>query len=95
VSVEEPIQPDDFDELDDFQAAQAARIRVFLGRLAEEDDLLRAYFKDRGAVLQGEMEAGRLIGEDKALLLSDDYSRVYEVMSKGSKPQRWLITWIV
>jgi hypothetical protein len=95
VSVEEPRQPDDFDELDDFQAAQAARIRVFLGRLADEDDLLRAYIKDRGDVLRGEVEGGRLIGEDLALLLSDDYSRVYEVMSKGSKARRWLITWIV
>jgi hypothetical protein len=94
VSLEPPIQPDDFDELSEFQEKQAARIRIFLGRLAEEDDLLRAYFKDRVAVLQGEVQGERLIGEDVALLLSDDYSRVYEVMSKGSKPQRWLVIWI-
>lgn len=95
MSLDEPIQPDDFDELDDFQAAQAARIRLFLGRLAEDDDLLGAYFKDRGAVLRGELEGERLIGEDVGLLLSDDYSRVYEVMSKGSAPKRWLVVWIV
>jgi hypothetical protein len=45
--------------------------------------------------LRGEVEDGRLIGEDVALLLSDDYSRVQKVMSKGSKPARWLVIWIV
>jgi hypothetical protein len=95
VSVEEPIQPDDFDEVKDFQAAQAVRIRGFLVSLFESDDLLRAYITDRGAVLSGEVASGRLIGEDQALLMSDDYSRVQKVMSKGSKPARWLVIWIV
>lgn len=95
MSLEEPIQPDDFDELRDFQAAQAGRIRGFLASLADNEDLLRAYIKDRGDVLRGEVEGGRLIGEDVALLLSDDYSRVQKVMSKGSKPARWLVIWIV
>jgi hypothetical protein len=91
----DPIQPEGFDELEDFQEAQAGRIRAFLTRLAEEDDLLHSYINDRVAVLHKEAQGGGLFSEDVALLLSDDYSRVYEVMSKGSSPQRWIVVWIV
>ena len=90
----DPIQPGEYDELKDFQQAQAERIRAFLGRLAEEDDLLRRYIEDRGAVLRG-VDPKELYGEDVALLLDSDYSRVYEVMSQGSAPQRWIIIWII
>ena len=82
-------------EIDDFQRAQAERIRDFLARLDEEDDLLRRYFKDRVTVLREEVEAERLTSEDVALLLDTDYSHVAEVMSKGSKARRWLVIWIV
>lgn len=84
------------DDLEDFQEQQAGRIRVFLARLADDDDdLLRRYIDDRVDLLRNEGEALGLQNEDIALLLSDDYSRVYEVMSKGSAPQRWIVVWIV
>ena len=88
----EPFEPD---ELKDFQAQQAARVRDFLKRLATDDGLLLAYINDRVAVLRRETESGQLGSEDVALLLSDEYSRVYEVMSQGSQPVRWIIIWII
>lgn len=88
------LEPFEQDELKDFQREQAARIRAFLGRLADEDDLLRAYINDRVAVLR-EVGNDELRSEDIALLLDSDYSRVYEVMSQGSKPVRWIIIWII
>ena len=87
----DPIQPD---ELQDFQTEQARRIRAFLERLAKEDDLLVRYINDRVAVLR-EVQDDELTTEDVALLLDSDYSRVYEVMSQGSTPQRWIIIWII
>ena len=87
----EPIEPG---ELKDFQTEQARRIRAFLERLAKEDDLLLAYINDRVAVLR-EIGDDELTTEDVALLLDSDYSRVYEVMSQGSAPQRWIIIWII
>ncbi len=91
----EPIKPDDYDELKDFQEAQAGRIRAFLAELAKDDGLLRDYVEDRVSVLQRWVDGGGLFSEDVALLLDSDYSRVYEVMSKGSQPMRWLVIWIV
>jgi hypothetical protein len=88
----EPIEPG---ELKSFQAEQAGRIRGFLKRLATEDDLFRHYLNNRVGVLRDELEDDRLQNEDVALLLSDDYSRVYEVMSQGSEPMRWIIIWII
>ena len=89
-----PLNPFSPDELDDFQKQQAGRIRAFLKRLAKNDKLLISYINDRVAVLQNEVKAKRLTGEDVALLLDNDYSRVYEVMSKGSQPQRWINIWV-
>ena len=60
-----------------------------------DDDLLVRYINDRVAVLHDEVEDERLNTEDVALLLDSDYSRVYEVMSQGSAPQRWIVIWIV
>lgn len=91
----EPIKPDDYDELQDFQEAQAGRIRAFLAELAKDDRLLHDYIEDRVSVLQRWVDGGGLFNEDVALLLDSDYSRVYEVMSKGSQPMRWLVIWIV
>lgn len=91
----EPREPDEFDELIEYQSAQATRIRNFLGTLVSDPKMLGAYFQNRAAVLQDEVAAGRLTGEDMALLLSDDYSRIQKVMSLGSAPQRWLVIWIV
>ena len=88
------LEPFEQDELKDFQKEQAARIRAFLTRLAEEDDLLLAYINDRVAVLR-ELEDAELTSEDVALLLDSNYSRVYEVMSQGSKPLRWVVIWVV
>ena len=82
-------------EIKDFQRAQAERIREFLTRLDTEDDLLRRYFKDRVTVLRDEVEDGRLVSEDVALLLDSDYSHISEVMSQGSQARRWLVVWIV
>jgi hypothetical protein len=90
-----PIKPDDYSELKDYQEAQAGRIRAFLAELAKDSDLLRDFIDDRVTVLQRWVDGGGLFNEDVALLLSDDYSRVYEVMSKGSQPMRWLVIWIV
>jgi hypothetical protein len=91
----EPIKPDDYDELRDYEEAQAGRIRAFLAELAKDDALLHDYIEDRVGVLQRWVEGGGLFNEDVALLLDSDYSRVYEVMSKGSQPMRWLVIWIV
>ena len=91
----EPREPEEFDDLIEYQSAQAARIRVFLGTLAEDNDVLFAYIKSRSAVLTDQVAAGLLTGDDMALLMSDDYSRVQKVMSLGSAPQRWLVVWIV
>jgi len=88
----EPIEPRD---IKDFQTQQAGRVRAFLERLAMDDDLLVRYINDRVAVLHDEVEDERLNTEDVALLLDSDYSRVYEVMSQGSLPQRWIVIWIV
>jgi len=88
----EPIEPRD---IKDFQTQQAGRVRAFLERLAMDDDLLVRYINDRVAVLHDEVEDERLNTEDVALLLDSDYSRVYEVMSQGSAPQRWIVIWIV
>ena len=88
----EPIQPG---ELDDFQKEQAGRIRGFLSRLAKNDKLLLRYINDRVTVLQDEVKRGRLTTEDVSLLLDSDYTRVYEVMSQGSQPLRWIIVWII
>ena len=82
-------------ELIDFQKDQAGRIRDFLTRLANDPTLLRDYINDRVAVLRKEQDAGNLTSEDVALLLDSDYHRVYEVMSKGSAPQRWVVVWVV
>jgi len=88
----EPIEPRD---IKGFQTQQAGRVRAFLERLAMDDDLLVRYINDRVAVLHDEVEDERLNTEDVALLLDSDYSRVYEVMSQGSAPQRWIVIWIV
>ena len=88
----EPSEPRD---IKDFQTQQAGRVRAFLERLAMDDDLLVRYINDRVAVLHDEVEDERLNTEDVALLLDSDYSRVYEVMSQGSAPQRWIVIWIV
>jgi hypothetical protein len=92
VSSLEPFEPG---ELEDFQKEQAGRIRGFLKRLATRDKLLLRYINDRVAVLREEVEKGRLTSEDVALLLDSDYTRVYEVMSQGSEPLRWIIIWII
>jgi hypothetical protein len=90
----EPIGPGK--DLEDFQTQQAVRIRKFLTRLASDRDLLVRYIEDRVKVLRGpEAKKLGLKNEDVALLLSSDYSRVYEVMSKGSQPMRWIVIWIV
>jgi hypothetical protein len=91
----EPIKPDDYDDLRDYEEAQAGRIRAFLAELAKDDNLLHDYIEDRVTVLRRWVEGGGLFNEDVALLLDSDYSRVYEVMSKGSQPMRWLVIWIV
>ena len=91
----EPREPHEFDELIEYQSAQATRIRGFLGTLASDPKTLGAYVQNRAAVLQDELAAGRLIGEDIALLLSDDYYRIQKVMSLGANPHPWLIIWIV
>lgn len=88
----EPFEPG---ELEEFQKEQAARVRGFLTRLATRDKLLLRYINDRVPVLQEEVEKGRLTSEDVALLLDTDYTRIYEVMSKGSQPMRWIIIWII
>jgi hypothetical protein len=88
----EPIGPGK--DLEDFQTQQAVRIRGFLTRLASDRDLLVRYIEDRVEVLRAAEDFG-LTNEDVALLLDTDYSHVYEVMSKGSQPMRWLIIWIV
>jgi hypothetical protein len=82
-------------EIEDFQRAQAERVRDFLRRLDVEDDLLRSYFNDRVTVLRKEVEDRRLFPEDVALLLDSNYSHIYDVMSKGSEARRWLVIWIV
>jgi ABC-type dipeptide/oligopeptide/nickel transport system ATPase subunit len=92
VSSLEPFKPG---ELEAFQKEQAARIRGFLTRLATRDKLLLRYINDRVAVLREEVETERLTSEDVALLLDSDYTRVYEVMSQGSQPLRWIIVWII
>lgn len=88
----EPISPE---ELKDFQKEQAGRVRGFLKRLAKNDKLLLRYINNRVVVLQDEVKRGRLTTEDVALLLDSDYTRVYEVMSQGSQPLRWIIVWII
>jgi hypothetical protein len=96
VSSLEPIEPG---ELKDFQEQQARRIRCFLTRLASDDDLLLRYINNRVSVLQDELKRDegddQLTTDDVALLLESDYSRVYEVMSQGSQPLRWIIIWII
>jgi hypothetical protein len=92
VSSIEPIEPGD---LEDFQKEQAGRVRGFLKRLAKNDKLLLRYINNRVAVLQDEVKRGRLTSEDVTLLLDSDYTRVYEVMSQGSEPLRWIIIWII
>jgi hypothetical protein len=87
-----PISPK---QLAAFEKAQAIRIRAFLKRLATSDPLLKAYINDRVAVLEEERKKNNLTSEDVALLLDSDYTRVYEVMSKGSQPYRWIIIWII
>ena len=90
------LEPFEQDELKDFQREQAVRVRTFLTRLAEDDDLLLAYVNDRVAVLRGWSDDEiPLTSEDVALLLDGNYSRVYEVMSQGSKPTRWVVVWVV
>jgi hypothetical protein len=82
--------------VEQFKTDQAARIRKFLTTLAKKDALLHSYINDRVAVLQNEVKANRLTTEDVALLLDNDYARVYEVMSHGSTPAfRWIIIWII
>jgi hypothetical protein len=88
----EPIGPGK--DLKDFQIQQAVRIRGFLTRLAADTNLLVRYINDRADVLCDADDFG-LTGEDVALLLNSDYSRVYEVMSQGSQPMRWIVIWIV
>ena len=78
-----------------FQKAQALRIRKFLARLAKNDPLLHSYINDRVVVLEAEVKAHRLTTEDVALLLDSDYTRIYEVMSQGSVPFRWVVVWII
>lgn len=90
-----PLKSFDPDELEDFQKEQAGRIRAFLKRLAKNDKLLISYVNDRVVVLQNEVKANRLTTEDVALLMDSDYTRVYEVMSQGSAPMRWIIIWII
>lgn len=81
-------------DLEDFQTQQAVRIRGFLTRLASDSDLLVRYINDRVDVLRAAEDFG-LTSEDVALLLDTDYSHVYDVMSQGSQPQRWIVIWIV
>jgi hypothetical protein len=83
------------DELKDFEKEQAGRIRGFLKRLAKNDRLLISYINDRVVVLQNEVKAKRLTNEDVSLLMDSDYTRIYEVMSQGSQPMRWIIIWII
>jgi hypothetical protein len=90
-----PLKPFDPDELEDFEKEQAGRIRGFLKRLAKNDKLLLNYINDRVVVLQNEVKAKRLTNEDVSLLLDSDYTRIYEVMSQGSQPMRWIIIWII
>ena len=90
-----PLKPIKPGVLTAYQKAQAVRIRKFLKSLATNDPLLISYINDRVVVLENEVKAKRLTTEDVALLLSDDYCRVSEVMSQGSAPQRWIIVWII
>jgi hypothetical protein len=89
------VKPIAASDIRDFQIQQAGRIRKFLKRLAANDRLLIRYINDRVVVLQDEVKAKRLATEDVALLLDSDYSHVYEVMSQGSEPMRWIVIWIV
>lgn len=89
------LEPISSGELRDYQIEQAGRIREFLKRLATDDGLLLAFINDRVRVLKDEVEDERLTSEDVALLLDSDYSRIYEVMSQGSQPLRWIIVWII
>ena len=89
------LEPFEQDELKDFERDSAVRIRDFLGSLAASDDLLLEYINDRVAVLRAVQDEGNLTSEDVALLLDGNFSRVYETMSKGSKPQRWVVVWVV
>ena len=82
-------------DLEDFEKDQAGRVRAFLKRLAKNDKLLISYINDRVVVLQNEVKANRLTTEDAALLMDSDYTRIYEVMSKGSQPMRWIVIWII
>jgi hypothetical protein len=90
-----PLKPIKPANLAAFEKAQAKRVRTFLQLLAKDDKLLVAYIDDRVTVLQAQVKAKKLTHEDVALLLDSDYTRIYEVMSKGSAPQRWIVVWIV
>ena len=70
----------------------AASVREFLIRLAEDPDLLVEYVRNRVEVLRNE---SGLSDEAQALLLSDNYPRVSEVMKQASAPVRWLVIWII
>lgn len=90
-----PLKPIKPANLKAYQKAQAVRIRKFLARLANNDALLIAYIDDRTTVLEAEVKAKRLTTKDVALLLDSDSTGIYEVMSQGSAPQRWIIVWII
>jgi hypothetical protein len=87
------MQPKDPEARKQFQQEQAARIGLFLSRLADDDSLLLAYLNDPVAALKDEMTNGNLILEDVALLLEGSYCRVSEVMSQGAQGFSWHMVW--
>ena len=81
----------EYDEIADFDKELATEVRAFLIELAEDDERLGAYIRDRLSFLR---ESG-LSDAAQSFLMESDYSRIQHVMKSASAPARWLVIWIV
>jgi hypothetical protein len=73
-------------------AIDPAKVRQFLGNLVSDGELLKQYVADPHAVVT----ASKLNGDEKALLLSNNFSQVHHAMSADPhSPSHWVVVWVV
>jgi hypothetical protein len=82
--------------LDEVENADCERLRGFLEWLARnEENALLAFINNPPEFLARKQKEGILQAGDVQLLLSNDYRRVLDLMSRCNSAVRWVVVWIV
>jgi hypothetical protein len=76
-------------------AIDPGNVRQFLADLVKDGDLLKKYVADPHAAVTA---APNLNGDEKALLLSNNFYQVHHAMNPPGQPHaptHWVVVWVI